>query len=182
MYLFGAALVVFVVAGVGAPVQAQPVCGWCSMDGDYVGSIGGWDVYANVEHAFLDGGNACGLEGRDAPSIGGGPFCSRCGGTSDCHTEWRDGPCHRACGPLGDLFSALTDVEDALEIGDFTAVAAALREPREGFSFEFIPEAGRIEVVRSCTPGRAFAEIPVLPEARRRLQAAVALRAAWSAG
>lgn len=105
MYLFGTALVVFLIAGAGAPVQAQPVCGWCSMDGDLVGCGPGWEMY-----------------------------------------------------------------EDAL------------RKPREGFSFEFIPEAGRIEVVRSCNPGRAYTEISVPPEARRRLQEAVALHAAWRAG
>ena len=86
------------------------------------------------------GGNGCGWDGRDEV----GAMCSRCGGTSDCHREFRTGGCHIACGPAGgDVAAALVEVEDALEAGDVTAVASALLEPRSGFSFEFTPEAGR---------------------------------------
>jgi hypothetical protein len=67
----------------------------------------------------------------------------------------------------------LTEVEDALESGDVTAVASALLEPRTGFSFEFIPEAGRIDLFLACDLNRAVGTIPVLPEARDRLAAAL---------
>ncbi|MYB97974.1 MAG: hypothetical protein F4123_12570 [Gemmatimonadetes bacterium] len=67
----------------------------------------------------------------------------------------------------------MTEVEDALDRGDVTAVASALLEPRTGLSFDFIPEAGRIDLFLACTPDRAFVTIPVPPEARDRLAAAV---------
>ena len=62
-----------------------------------------------------------------------------------------------------------------------TVVASALNEPRTGMSFDFIPDAGRIEVILACDPNRAFRTIPVLPEAQGRLKAAAALHAAPSA-
>ena len=179
-YLFVAALFVFLAASV--PVDAQDVtCGWCTMHGDLVDSGPGWAEYENVTHAFPGGGNECGWDGRNDESIVGGPVCARCGGTSDCHTEEQDGICHIACGPLGDLFSALTDVEEALESGDMIAVASALRQQRTGVFFEFIPEGGRIDVVLACDPDSAYDAIPVLPEARGRLQAALGLHTGSSA-
>ena len=83
-----------------------------------------------------------------------------------------------ACGPLSDLFSALTDVKVALEGGDMTVVASALHEPRTGVFLEFVPEGGRIDVVLACDTDRVNTAIPVLPEERDRLQAAVALQVA----
>lgn len=177
LYLFVAALFVFLLAGVPTEVEAQGgglTCGWCVMDGDVVAEGPGWVIYENVTHAFLGGGDECGWEGRDAPSIAGGPYCSRCGRTSVCHTDFRDGPCHRACGPLGDLLTALDEVEGALEGDDVTAVAAALRKPTTGGSLEFIPDAGRIDIVLACAPGRVYGSIPVLPEVRDRLLSAMA--------
>ena len=49
-------------------------------------------------------------------------------------------------------------------------VASALMRERTGFSLEFIPEAGRIDVVMDCNATRAFQTIPVLPQARRSLE------------
>ncbi|MXW16600.1 MAG: hypothetical protein F4Z83_03455 [Gemmatimonadetes bacterium] len=144
-------------------------CGWCIMERDlWVGP--GVIILGPVEHSFPNGGNECGWDGHDEP----GAMCSRCGGTSDCHIEFRTGGCHIACGPAGgDVAAALTEVEDALDRGDVTAVASALLEPRTGLSFDFIPEAGRIDLFLACTPDRAFVTIPVPPEARDRLAAAV---------
>ena len=147
------------------------------MDGDLVDEGSGWSVYDNVEHKFPGGGNECGWEGRNDKGIGGGSFCSRCGGDSQCHQDFQTGICHIACGPLGDLFSALTEIEEALELDDLTAVAAALQEPTTGASFEFVPGAGRIDAILSCDPDRVFRTIPVLPETRDRLKATVALHA-----
>jgi hypothetical protein len=77
------------------------------------------------------------------------------------------------CGPAGgDVAAALTEVEDALESGDVTAVAEVLLEPGTGLAFEFIPESGRIDLFLACDPDRPFRTIPVLPEARDRLTAA----------
>ncbi len=170
-YLFVAALFVILVAGWPTEAEAQGgglTCGWCIMERDvWVGPdiiiLGPW------EHAFPGGGNECGWDGHDDP----GAMCSRCGGTSDCHREFRTGNCHIPCGPAGgDVAAALTEVEDALEAGDVTAVASALLEPRSGFSFDFIPEAGRIDLYSDCTPHRALRIIPVAPETRDRLATA----------
>lgn len=184
MYPFVAVLFVFLMASMPVEVAAQGgglTCGWCTMDGDLVDSGPGWAEYENVKHAFPGGGNECGWEGRNDESITGGPVCARCGGTSTCHSDEQDGMCHIACGPLGDLFAAVTELEDALDGGDITAVASALRQPRTGLFFEFIPEGGRIDVVLTCDPGRAYTAIPLLPEARGRLQTAVTLYTASSA-
>lgn len=169
-YLFVAALFVFLVAVPPSEVEAQGeglTCGWCIMERWRL-TIGELTFVGPWEHAFPDGGDECDSFGPI------GAMCSRCGGTSDCHREFRTGNCHIACAVAdGDVAAALTEVEDALESGDVTAVASALLEPRTGLSFEFIPENGRIDLFLSCTPGRTYRTIPVMPEARDRLAAAV---------
>lgn len=148
-----------------AQVGGGLTCGWCTPRID-VWVDPGIIIIFPVKHAFPNGGNQCGWDGRDDP----GATCSRCGGTSFCHTDFRWGPCHIACGPAGgDVAAALTKVEDALGSGDVSAVASALLDPSASFSFEFIPEAGRIDFFLACAPDRAFRTIPVLPEARDRL-------------
>ena len=167
-YLFVAALFVFLVGGLPNELDAQGgglTCGWCIMRQDVVVGPGIIIVFP-VKHRFTGGGNECGWDGHDEP----GAMCSRCGGTSFCHTEFRWGECHIACGPAGgDVAAALTEVEDALESGDATAVASALLAPRSGLAFEFIPESGRIDLFLACDLNRPFRAIPVLPEARDRL-------------
>ena len=88
---------------------------------------------------------------------------------------YQTGFCHIPCGPTGDLFAALSEIEEALELEDLAAVALVLQEPTTGVSFEFVPDAGRIDAILACDPNRVFRTIPVLPEARDRLKAAVAL-------
>ncbi len=175
-YLFVAVLFVFLWAGAPTEVEAQDggglTCGWCVMESregilvtpDYVGPV------VQFRHKFPGGGNECGWDGHDEP----GATCSRCGGTSVCHEDFWYGPCHIPCGPTGGDLAAVDEVQDALERGDVAAVALALQAPQEGVSFEFIPDAGRIEVTFSCGPGRAVQSMPVPPAARDRLQAAVA--------
>lgn len=177
-YLSVAALFVFLVAGWPTEVVAQDeeddeglTCGWCIQESDFW-VIGNVIIIAPAEHMFPNGGDACGWDGSDESRV----ICSRCGGESDCHEDWDDGPCHILCGPGGDdveYHAALTKVEEALESGDVTAVASALLEPRTGFSFELIPEAGRIDVLLACDPDRAARTIPVLPDARDRLAVAL---------
>ena len=172
-YLFVAALFVFLVGSLPNEVEAQGgglTCGWCIMERDVLVGPGIIIPIGPWEHAFPGGGNACGWEGHDEP----GAMCSRCGGEdSHCHTDFWTGACHILCGPAGgDVAAALTEVEGALGSGDVTAVASALLDPGTGFSFEFIPEAGRIDLFLVCDPDLAFRTIPVLPEARDRLAAA----------
>lgn len=144
-------------------------CGWCIMERDVL-RLPGITIRGPWEHAFPRGGDKCGWDGHDEP----GAMCSRCGGTSFCHRQFWIGGCHIACGPAGgDVAAALAEVEDALDRGDVTAVASALLEPRTGLSFDFIPEAGRIDLRLACTPDRAYVTIPVPPEARDRLAVAV---------
>ena len=168
-YLFVAALMVFLVGGLPNDVEAQGgglTCGWCIQERWEV-TIGPIIILFPWEHKFPGGGDECGWPGH------AGAMCSRCGGTSFCHRDFWTGSCHIACGPAGgDVAAALTEVEDALESGDVTAVAEALLEPGTGLAFEFIPESGRIDLFLACDPDRPFRTIPVLPEARDRLTAA----------
>lgn len=113
--------------------------------------------------------NECGWDGHDDPGAG----CARCGGSSFCHDQWWGGGCHIPCGPAGDAYAVAAEVEDALERGDVAAIALALHKPQEGVSLDFIPAAGRIDVILPCDPNSAFRTIPVPPAARDRLQAAV---------
>ena len=177
--LFLAALLALLMASVPVEGVAQNggevICGWCVMKGDLLASGPGWTAHHNVEHSFPGGGNECGWEGSNDKSLGGGPHCSRCGGSSTCHMGYQTGFCHIPCGPTGDLFAALSEIEEALELKDLGAVASVLQEPTTGVSFEFVPDAGRIDAILACDPNRVFRTIPVLPEARDRLKAAVAL-------
>lgn len=172
-YLFVAVLLVFLAAWSPTGLRAQDgyggglTCGWCVQDPTEMIGLPGVIIILEWEHAFLEGGNECGWEGHDHP----GAQCSRCGRTSECHTDPEWGDCHIPCGPDGDAVAALVEVEGALSNGDVTAVASALLAPRTGFSFEFRPEAGRIDLVLACDKNRVFRTIPVLPAARERLTA-----------
>lgn len=154
-------------------------CGWCIQESTFWVLPGTIIILEPPEHKFPRGGDECGWEGHDDSGV----MCSRCGGeTSKCHKDWWAGRCHIPCGSEGDdveSSAALTDIEEALESGDVTAVASVLREPRTGFSFEFIPEAGRIALFLACDPDRAARTIPVSPEARDRLTAAFGA-SAWT--
>ena len=188
-YLFLAALFVFLWAGAPTEVEAQGeglTCGWCLHDGDRIGSVevGGrrLAVIGNFSHAFPRGGDECGWEGHDDEDIFGGPVCARCGGDdSHCHTDYWENMCHRPCGPEGDAVAALTEIEEALGRDEMTTVVAALRKARTGMSVEFLPDAGRIEIMLACDLDRAIHTIPVLPGARERLQAALILQTASGA-
>ena len=185
MYLFVAGVLVILLGGASAEVEAQLTCGWCLHDGDRIGwtVVEGTEyaVVGNFSHAFPGGGDACGWEGHDDEGILGGPVCARCGGDSHCHTDYWENMCHRPCGPDGDAFAALTEIEKALGRDEMTTVVAALRKARTGMSVEFIPDAGRIEIMLACDPGRAIGAIPVLPGTRERLEVALILQTASGA-
>lgn len=170
------ALAVALAGSILLPAQSEAqvggglTCGWCIQESTvWVFPGSGIIIIEPPEHIFPDGGNECGWDGSDKPRV----ICSRCGGTSTCHRYWDPGPCHILCGPAGgDVAAALNEVEDALGSGDVRAVASALLDPSAGLAFEFIPEAGRIDIFLACDPDRAYRTIPVLPEARDRLAAA----------
>ena len=136
---------------------AAPDSDWITEDGE---------EYSGYGHRFPNGGNGC----VDMPG-GGNPHghdhCSRCGGTSSCHSHWERGECHILCGPGG--FAAASAIEEALTTGDAVLAAAALRREWEGVSVEFIPDAGRVDLILACDPNRTFRRLPVLPSVRQRL-------------
>ena len=167
-YLFVAALFVFLMASAPTEVEAQDggglTCGWCVHGVHNLVEVpGGYE--GDLKHVFPYGGNGCGWQGHDIPHV----ECSRCGGTSDCHTRWRDGFCHIPCGPEGDAVVALSEIEAGLDDDDMAVVASALRMAREGVVVEFIPEGGRIDIVLPCNPTRVYHTIPVPPDVRTRL-------------
>lgn len=153
-----------------APLEAQGVvCGWCQ------DALGFWetddgDIYFGWAPRFVAGPGCVGLEDGVGPHF----HCSRCGGTSHCHTYWMLGICHIACGPGGDALAALEEVETALQSEDMALAATVLRRDRSGFSLEFNTEAGRIDLVRACDPDGVFKSIPVAPSVRQRLETELA--------
>ncbi len=165
-YLVVAALFVALVAT--APLNAQ------GDEGDEEGEVVCWWCMElnDGSHTFGYGEQGCNsdLVGPDDDNV----YCSRCGRTSDCHPGRYDpGPCHIACGPAGEAetMAALTEIQEALDGDDVEAVALALGSQRVGVSVEFIPAAGRIDLVRRCDPTRAVRTIPVFPEMRAELEA-----------
>lgn len=171
IFPFLAALFLLLVGVGGAPVGAQEgegpvVCWWC------------WEIEGG--HEFVIGGEGCvdGIDGIGDEYM----HCSRCGRTSDCHVmQWRTGPCHIACGPEGDAIAALTEIREAIEGDDVTVMASALSRPRTAVSVEFLPEQGRINLVRPCDPDRVFGTVPVLPQVRAMLEVELRSRSTTTA-
>lgn len=172
---FLTALFLLLVAAGGAPVGSLD-----EEEGDEAGVVCWWCWQIGGDHIFMPGGEGCvgGIPGIGHPLM----HCSRCGGTSDCHVgEWRDGPCHIACGPEGDAMAALTEIREAMEGDDVTVIASALLRSRPAVSVEFVPEQGRINLVRACDPDRVFGTVPVLPGVRAMLAAELRSRSTVSA-
>ena len=162
-YLFVAALMVFLVVGLPNEVEAQGgglTCGWC----EELGPI----------HGFPNGGDKCGW-----PNPGQDYQCSRCGGTSHCHgfISWHAwGPCHMACGGTTaqqSLSDAVSDLRSGLDVMDLERVAETIASTRDGFSIEYLPEAGRIDLVLACAPSIPAGTVPVPPGIRPSLERAL---------
>ena len=162
MYPFVAALFVLLVA---APptVEAQGgglTCGWCKEMGPI--------------HGFPNGGDKCGW-----PNPGEDYQCSRCGGTSQCHgfVSWHAwGPCHISCGGTAmqqSLSNTIADLQGRLGAEDLVGVVEAIASPRDDFSVEYLPEAGRIDFVLACAPSIPAGTIPVPPGIRPALDRAL---------
>jgi len=170
-YLFVAALFVFLVAGPPTEVEAQGgglTCGWCwEMTLGSVGSV----------HWFPRGGDKCGW-----PNPGAGYVCARCGGTSHCHgyhSKHRYGPCHILCGGQGPgedeevLAHVVSDLRSGLATLDLGRVAETIASARDGFAVEYLPDAGRIDLVLACDPSIPAATVPVPPDIRPALDRAL---------
>ncbi len=174
MYLFVAALFVFLVAGMPTKVAAQE--GQDGEEGEGNGGLTcGWCYYSiwNDEHWFDNGGDGCGWPNP------GDSECSRCGGTSSCHGFGHPdsgGPCHIACGGTTTqqaLSDAVSDLRSGLDAMDLVRVAEAITSSRDGVSVEYLPDAGRIDVVLACTPSIPSGTVPVPPEVRPALDRAL---------
>ena len=168
-YLFGAALFVLLVAAPPNELEAQGgglTCGWC------IELLTPWGFI----HGFPQGGDKCGW-----PSPGSGPTwqCSRCGGSSGCHPlndPLNGGPCHIPCGGTAmqqSLSNAVSDLRSGLDAMDLEWVAEAIGSTRDGFSVEYLPEAGRIDLVLACASSVPARTVPVPPEIRSALDRAL---------
>ena len=159
-----------------APSSAQVVCRNCV---EVLSSSGRW------AHTFMSATLQCNSAINYGGRVGPGWIqCSRCGGSSECHTEidlseggisW--GRCHQRCNQYysdADLAETVSDLGRGFETGDMTWVTAIILRRREGLSVEYIPEAGRIDFVLSCDPSRAARTIAVPPEVRRALDTELA--------
>lgn len=67
--------------------------------------------------------------------------------------------------------AALTKIREAMEGDDVTVIASTLLRSRTAVSVEFVPEQGRINLVRACDPDRVFGTFPVRPGVRAMLAA-----------
>ena len=135
-------------------------CGWC-----YEMSLRG-----SLVHWFPRGGSECGW-----PNPGAGYVCARCGGKSHCHgyhSPHRWGPCHILCGGQTTqkaLSNAVSDLRSGMDIMDLDRVAEAIAATRDGVWVEYLPEAGRIDLVLACAPSIPARTVPVPPEIRPAL-------------
>ena len=150
-----------VVASVGSPTSliAEPevTCSWCVPTQDYLGNP------AN-EHRFPNPSNPCLQPAPGEVTY----FCSRCGGTSSCHSSPQEGPCHLACGGEG-----LARAEEALRTlvreADATKLLVALSRTWEGLEVRYVPAGGRIELVADCNRAAVATRIVVPHELRKHL-------------
>ena len=170
-YLFVAALFVFLAAGSPTEVVAQEggglTCGWC-LENDH--PVLGW------VHWFPNGGDECGW-----PNPGSDHQCSACGGSSTCHgfhttDDTPFGKCHIPCGGTTTqmtLSNTVSDLRSGLDAMDLVRVAETIASAGDGFSVEYLPDAGRIDVVLACAPSIPAGTVPVPPEVRSALDRAL---------
>ena len=176
-YLFVAALFVLLVAAPPNEAEAQGVgltCGWC---------IELWiQNESRYIHGFPGGGDKC-----HWPNPGPAYECSRCGRASHCHglnSEHAAGPCHIPCGGGGErpgdeiptlqvLSNAVSDLRSGLDDMDLLRVAETISSAHDGFSVEYLPKAGRIDLILACAPSIPAGTIPVPTEIRSALDRAL---------
>ncbi len=152
-------------------------CGWCVYGAvrDWDPEIGDW-VFLYMGHSFLPWGDGCGWIGNGGGNGGshlaGEYECSRCGGTSFCHTEPDPGPCHIECGPGGGelLAAAIADLQDAIDHRD---VSGIVRVVHATSLLEFSAREGAIIAAGACHDPDGSAVFPVPASLIEPLSAAV---------
>ena len=71
------------------------------------------------------------------------------------------------------LSNAVSDLRSGLDAMDLERVAESIGSTRDGFSVEYLPEAGRIDLVLACAPSIPAGTVPVTPEIRPALDRAM---------
>lgn len=93
--------------------------------------------------------------------------CVRCGGTSQCHTEYQEGPCHVSCG--GNASSPLRRLDRITQTVD----ASTLREVfRPGSLVSYNATRQSIQVHSDCAPELIASNIPIDRTLARRIELA----------
>jgi hypothetical protein len=135
-------------------LKAAPevTCGWC----------GSSQFLDGPRHMFGNGGDQCLWPAPGWENV----QCSRCGGTSSCHTDTQPGNCHIACGG-----TEVTMVEAAVERAIATGSERSLREAlalarRNAVVVEYNSEGGRVEIIANCNINEPSATFAVLPTRR----------------
>ena len=148
------------------PSSAQLTCGWCQ-------EVDHW--WHPRIHGFPNGGDACMFDGPEDA------VCARCGGESHCHgfLSWHAlGPCHTLCGPAGgdggSFARAISSIREGLATKNLDVVAAMVARDAPDLSIEYLPDAGRIELILPCDPVAPAHTIPVAPDMRLALDRRVA--------
>ena len=71
------------------------------------------------------------------------------------------------------LSNAASDIWSGVDAVDPERVAETIASPRDGLSVEYLPEAGRIDLILACAPSIPAATIPVPTEIRSALDRAL---------
>lgn len=142
-----------------ASAADEVTCAWC---------IEARDLLNNTAHYFPNPGDLCGF-----PQPGGGEGteteCSRCGGTSSCHSAPQEGECHIACGGQG-LATLEADLRRAIEAGDATQLHHLITEAAEGVTVELALDGGRVTLVAECDLTRPAATLALTRVLRDALE------------
>lgn len=133
----------------------------------------GWvDLGNGPFHLFFTGNDLCGYP-MPGPMELSTVECSRCGGTSSCHTVPQPGACHLACG--GENLRKIEDeLATAIDSGNADAILLLIQSSHKGAAIAFSKNGGRLEVTADCDPAVVAASFAITPE----LNAALAAR--WS--
>lgn len=139
-------------------VEDDLTCMQCSTVWHVIGMSGGI-IYLRLEHA-LDGD--CGAAAASVPTGAHGAAlpvrlvslaegegdegnCSRCGGTSSCHSDYQEGGCHIACGPAGGEQVRYEEEARAMQLFRASKTDSLVEHVRSSKSLAFNRERGLLQ-------------------------------------
>jgi hypothetical protein len=114
-----------------------------------------------VSNAPGQTGNSLGVR---LASAGGSSGCVRCGGTSQCHSDAQEGPCHVPCNG-GVSNDAVEAVKRAVRMADASEVQRLMLEG----NLQFNEARQSLQVLRVCDPGLVDRNVDLDSETARRL-------------